>query len=74
MSRRPDCVEFLCNAINGLTAESGGQHGHQMRVTVQMSGHQVRELIGDLLGGMPEQAAFEFLQGEFPAWFAEVPQ
>lgn len=38
-------------------------------VELNMTDKQVRAAIVDMLGGMPETDAFQFLRSEFPEWF-----
>ena len=66
---RPDCVEFCFDSINDIDPIGGGQYGKQLRVSGQMSRAQVLAALRDLLGGMPEPDAYQFLRGEFPEWF-----
>lgn len=38
-------------------------------VELNMTNLQVKRAVVDMLGGMPESDAFEFLRSEFPEWF-----
>ena len=66
---RPDCVEFTCDSINEIDAISGGQYGRQLRVTVQMTEHQVNAAICELLGHLPKPNAHALLRGKLPELF-----
>lgn len=46
------------------------QSGRALQVSADMSLEQRKAAIVALLGGMPEQEAFEFLRSKFPTWFA----
>ena len=38
-------------------------------VELNMTTPQIKRAVVDMLGGMPESDAFEFLRSEFPEWF-----
>ena len=69
---RTDQVEFLCGHIEEVTPLNGGAYGRQLRVGVSMGSEQIKLAILNLLGGMPEQDAYNMLRSEFPEWFTEA--
>ena len=50
----------------------GGPGGRSIGVELEMTDRQMRDAVIDLLGGMPEQEASDWLRSEFPNWFAGV--
>jgi hypothetical protein len=59
--------------IEGVSLASlipmGGIGDRSIGLDINMTNRQVRDAILNLIGGMPEQEAYEWLRGEFPAWF-----
>lgn len=62
----PVCID--CQRVESMQPQ-GGTGNRNIAVELSMTDRQVRDAILNLLGGMPEQQACEWLRSEFPAWF-----
>ena len=65
-------VYIQAESVASLQPE-GGTGNRSIGVELWMTDRQVREAVLNLLGGMPEKDAAEWLRSEFPGWFAAVP-
>ena len=65
-------VELMADSIVGIDPISGGQYSRQVSIGLQMGREQQRAAVLNILGGMVEQDAFDWLRSEFPAWFAKA--
>ena len=67
-------VYIECQSVESMLPV-GSAGSRAIAAELNMTDRQVRDAILNLLGGMPEQEAFEWLRSEHPAWFAaEVAQ
>lgn len=61
-------VYIECQGVESMQPQgSAGTRG--IAIELSMTDAQVRAAILDLLGEMPEQAAFEWMQEAMPEWF-----
>ena len=65
----PVCID--CQSVESMQP-TGGAGTRAIALELSMTDRQAREAVLNLLGGMPEQDAFEWLRSEFPAWFPAV--
>lgn len=66
-------VEVLADCVSAIDPVTGGQYTRQVRICMTMSREQRRCAVATMLAAMPEQEAYDWLRGEFPAWFP-VPE
>ena len=61
-------VYIACQYVDSMQPQ--GEAGNRsIAVELQMTDAQVRAAVLDLIGGMPEQAAFDWFKNEMPDWF-----
>jgi hypothetical protein len=63
---RPVYIECVDVASIGCTTSRA------VALNLNMTRHQEREAVMDILMLWPEQEAFDWLRSEFPAWFKET--
>lgn len=64
-------VYIECQSVESMQPQ-GSAGTRSIAVELSMTDAQVRAAVLDLIGGMPEQAAFEWFSNEMPEWF-KVP-
>lgn len=62
----PVCID--CQGVESMQP-TGSTGNRAIALELSMTDRQMREAVLNLLGGMPEQQACEWLRSEFPAWF-----
>ena len=61
-------VYIECQSVESMQP-NGSAGTRSIAVELSMTDAQVRAAVLDLIGGMPEQAAFEWFSNEMPEWF-----
>ena len=64
-------VYIECQSVESMQPQ-GSAGNRSIAVELQMTDAQVRAAVLDLIGGMPEQAAFDWFKNEMPDWFKVV--
>lgn len=63
---KPVCIE--CQSVESMQPQ-GSAGARSISVELSMTDAQVRAAVLDLIGGMPEQDAFDWFKNEMPDWF-----
>lgn len=61
-------VYIECQSVESMQP-NGSAGTRSIAVELSMTDAQVRAAVLNLIGGMPEQAAFEWFSNEMPKWF-----
>jgi hypothetical protein len=61
-------VYIECQSVESMQPQ-GSAGTRSIAVELSMTGAQVRAAVLDLIGEMPEQAAFEWFRDAMPEWF-----
>ena len=64
-------VYIECQSVDSMNPQ-GSVGTRAIAVELNMTDAPVRAAVLDLIGGMPEQAAFEWFRNEMPEWFKAV--
>ena len=64
-------VYIECQSVDSMQPQ-GSAGTRNIAVELNMTDAQVRAAVLDLIGGMPEQAAFDWFRNEMPEWFKAV--
>jgi len=65
-------VYIECMGVSDMLPQ-GSAGNRSISIELSMNNRQVREAIGNLIGGMTDEAASDYLRSEFPQFF-EVAQ
>jgi hypothetical protein len=66
MNMRPVYIE--CQSVESMQPQ-GSAGTRSIAVELSMTDAQVRAAVLELIGGMPEQDAYEWFRNEMPSWF-----
>jgi hypothetical protein len=66
MNMKPVYIE--CQSVESMQPQ-GSAGTRSIAVELSMTDAQVRAAVLDLIGGMPEQDAFDWFRNEMPSWF-----
>jgi hypothetical protein len=69
MSMKP--VYIACQSVESMHPH-GNAGTRAIGIELSMTDAQVRQAVMDLIGGMPEQDAFDWFRNEMPSWFKGV--
>ena len=61
-------VYIECESVESMHPQGTTGNRH-IAVELSMTDKQVRAAVLDLIGGMPEQDAFDWFKAEMPDWF-----
>ena len=64
-------VYIECQSVESMQP-AGSAGTRNIAIELSMTDAQVRAAVLEMIGEMPEQAAFEWFRNEMPAWFKEV--
>jgi hypothetical protein len=62
-------VRIPCVILERMEAAANNGGQPILTLTLQMTAEQRRAAVLELLGDLPEQQAFEFMNAKFPEWF-----